>query len=255
MLRQLHPELFQSLPCCLGIGADAVPGRELHVLVVADDREGRIQVLRSDTGLEEREHLGVPGRPRGSDELAPGAVTDLFVLHFIKFGETWGDAGFDGTFAEKARAEGVNRASEEAFEVTEGLLHARRRRLLFQREVEAAAELGCRLAGERHRGHVLDVIDATRHPGGHPLGKHLRLAGARSGLDQDVRQQLFTDDTPGLPVDRAGIRHARRASRYAFNFESSSLPEAWSCACTSHAPAKSHHLHASWSGACTKCPL
>ena len=40
-----------------GSGRYGVTGRELDVLVAADDREGGLEVLRADAGLEQVEHV------------------------------------------------------------------------------------------------------------------------------------------------------------------------------------------------------
>ena len=56
----------------------------------------------------------------------------------------------------------------------------------FERQVETAAQLGRRLAREGDGRHVLDLVHAFGHTGGHALGEHLRLAGAGARLDQDV---------------------------------------------------------------------
>ena len=61
----------------------------------------------------------IAGGPRVRDEVAPGAVAQLLVLHLVELGEAGRDAGFDGALAEEARAEGVDGAGEEAFEVAE----------------------------------------------------------------------------------------------------------------------------------------
>ena len=59
----------------------------------------------------------IAGGSRAGDEVAPGSVAELLVLHLVQLGETWRDAGFDRTLAQQARAEGVNGAGEEALEV------------------------------------------------------------------------------------------------------------------------------------------
>ncbi len=64
----------------------------------------------------------------------------------------------------------------------------------LERQLEAAAQLRGGLAREGDGRHVLDLIDAGRDAGGHPLGEHLRLAGAGAGLDEEVGQQLLADE-------------------------------------------------------------
>ena len=103
------------------------------------------------------------------DRVAPGMLEDELVLDFVELAEARRHAGFDGTLAQKARAEGMDRAGEEAFEPREGVNDAigfrRVRRPLgaasgqafLQRELEAAAELGGGLSRERDRGQVLDL--------------------------------------------------------------------------------------------------
>ena len=82
----------------------------------------------------------------------------------------------------------------------------------FERQVETAAQLGRRLAREGDGRHVLDLVHAFGHTGGHALGQHLRLAGAGARLDQDVGEQLLADGATRLLVRDSRIRHGSRAS-------------------------------------------
>lgn len=84
----------------------------------------------------------------------------------------------------------MNGACEESLEITERALEAlacersfhvianpiNLAKLVLQRQVEPAAQLGRRFARERHGSHVLDAVDAGGNPGSHALGEHLRLA-------------------------------------------------------------------------------
>jgi hypothetical protein len=72
----------------------------------------------------------------------------------------------------------------------------------FERVVKPSAKLGGRLAGERHGGHVLDLIHALGHTGGHPFGQHLRLAGTGASFDEDVREQFGANRLARLLVER-----------------------------------------------------
>ena len=69
----------------------------------------------------------IAGGPRAGDEVAPGAVAQLLVLHLVQLGEAGRHAGFDGTLAEEPRAEGMDGAGEEALEIAESALGRARR--------------------------------------------------------------------------------------------------------------------------------
>ena len=217
------PELLQRLRRGLRVRTRPVPRRELHILVVADRRERRVEVLRLDVGLEQRRHVRVARRARAGDELAPHALAQLEVLHLVQLGEAGRHAGLHRTLAQQPRAERVNGAGEEALQIRERRLQppdlrfrrlglARGHQPGFERQVETAAELGRRLARERDGRHVLDLVHAFGHTGGHALGEHLRLAGSRARLDEDVREQLLADGAARLLVRDSRISHGSRAS-------------------------------------------
>ena len=90
---------------------------------------------------------------------------------------------------------------------------ARPGQLPLERQVEAAAKLRRGLPRERDGRHVLDLVDTGGHASRHPLGEHLGLARSGAGFDEDVLEQLLANPTTRLPVDRARVTHAPRASR------------------------------------------
>ena len=78
-----------------------------------------------DVGLEQRHHVRVAGRARAGDEVAPGSLAQLEVLHLVELGEAGRHAGFDRPLAQQARAERVDGAGEEALEIRERRLQPR----------------------------------------------------------------------------------------------------------------------------------
>jgi hypothetical protein len=193
------PELLKRLPRGLRIRTHTIPRRELDVLVRGDDREGGVQVLRLHTGLEERQHVGIPGRTRVRNEVAPGAIAEFLVLDLVQFGEGGRDAGLYWTFAQQSRTERVDSAGKEALQIAErgtqaldgGVRLAVRgsgfgarvsgevaefAELRFQRQMKAAPQFRRGFARERHGGEVLDLVIARRDARGHALGEHLCLA-------------------------------------------------------------------------------
>ena len=123
-LLELGPELLQRLEGRLRVWTLRITGRELDVLVAADDGEGGLEVLRTDAGLEQVEHVRIAGGPGVRNEVAPGAVAQLLVLDLVQLGEAGRDTGFHRALAQEARAEGVDGAGEEAFEVAESSVDA-----------------------------------------------------------------------------------------------------------------------------------
>ena len=71
-----------------------------------------------------------PAAARARDEIAPGAVAQLLVLHFVQLGEAGRHTRLDGPLAKEARAEGMDGAGEEALEIGERGIDARRSRRL-----------------------------------------------------------------------------------------------------------------------------
>ena len=151
------------------------------------------------SAVEQRHHVRIAGGTRAGDEVAPGALAQLEILHLVELGEARRHAGLDRPLAQQPRAERVNGPGEEALEIRERATGRARRcsragrrvgvgfsELGFERQVEAPAQLRGRLARERDGGHVLDLVDAGGDAGRHPLGEHLRLARAGAGLDEDV---------------------------------------------------------------------
>src|SRR4051812_46440431 len=86
-LLELYPELFERLPCRLGIGTEGVSWWELDVFVAADDGESGLEIRWPHAGLEQIEHVSIACGPRIGDELSPGAVAELFILHLVQLGE------------------------------------------------------------------------------------------------------------------------------------------------------------------------
>ena len=82
------PEHLERPPRRFRIRTHGVAGREHHVLVVADDGEGAIEVLRPHARVEQRDHVGVADRARLRRELTPGTLAERQILDLVELGES-----------------------------------------------------------------------------------------------------------------------------------------------------------------------
>ena len=227
MFLQFLPELLQRLPRLAGVRALGVTRRKLHIVVDADRRKRRVEIPRLHIRRHEGEDVGIAHCASAGDEIAPRTLAQLQILHLVQIGEARRHTRLDGTLTQQPRAERMNRPGEEALEIRERRLDARdafgvRRRartriaslrqLGFEREMEPAAQLGGRLARERHRRQLLHLIHAGGNASGHALGEHLCFAGTCTGFDEDVRQQLFADQPTRFLIIDTRLRHRRQAS-------------------------------------------
>src|SRR4051812_45687107 len=89
---ELCPESFERFPRNLGIGTIDVAWRKLDVLVPADDRKRGLQIVWTNAGREQIEHVAIAGGSRVGDEVAPRPVAKLLVLHLVQLSEAWRDA-------------------------------------------------------------------------------------------------------------------------------------------------------------------
>ena len=70
--------------------------------------------------FEQCRHVGLAGAASVCDEVAPGTLAQLQILDLVQLGEARGNAGLDGTLAQEARAERMNRPGEEPLEIAQG---------------------------------------------------------------------------------------------------------------------------------------
>lgn len=82
-LMQLLPELLERPARSLRIWTLGVSCRELHVLVKTDGGERRVQVFRSNVGVEQRHHVGIANAARAHHKVAPSPLAQLEILHLV----------------------------------------------------------------------------------------------------------------------------------------------------------------------------
>src|SRR6185295_8269846 len=124
MLLQLRPEFLDRLPRGLRVGTGPLAWWEFHIVVRTHRRERGVKVVGTGPRFQKRHHVRIAGTAGTGDEVPPGALAELEVLHLVQLGEAWRHTGFHGSLAQQSRAKRVDRAGEEALEIRERMLNA-----------------------------------------------------------------------------------------------------------------------------------
>jgi len=124
------------------------------------------------------------------------------------------EADFQGPLAKQPRAERVDRAHEDTVDpVQRGGEPLAVERIVFscplpdaflEVYLEALAQLGGRLARERHRGDLVDRRDARSHQGHHTRDEFRGLARTGPGLHQEIGAEVVADARPRARPGKGG---------------------------------------------------